>query len=758
LDEEDVGGVIEQITGCFPSQPLAEAILQRTDGNPFFVIEIVRHLAAGGPRQAIDPNTPLVIPGNVRDAIRRRVSAISSDCRDLLETAAAIGRDFSVPVLAAASGRSTDDVIDLLDEASRAHITHETDAVGQSRFTHVLISETLAADLGTRRLMKKHASIAAAFELVHAAEKASYIDVIAHHYRMAAAIGFAPQAIDYSVAAARRAMGQAAWEKAIDHYQQALDVFELLPHPELTARCTLLLALGDAQNVEAGLFSSAAARATFEQAAELAFEVGDAELFARAAIGFDGINALTTTGGVRQVALLDEALSMLGPSDSVLKARVMGRLAASLMDRSLSCRDVPRARTLSDSSLAMARRIGDPVTLVNVLMMWHIAHNGPADTDKRLAAMQEAISVAEAAGERELLALAHELRCNDLLEMGAMAEFEHDLQMLHGIADELRLPLLRWSMLNRQAVREQSAGRYQRAENLVTELKDTRSLVGDRISYLKMFFLLREQGRLDEIAGDVRATLESSSQLYDLAFGLILDIDTGHLDEARLALEQVPVASYGRLEHDATWLLTLALHAEACHALDDGDRAGVLFRLLSPYAERNAGATGNLFLGAASRFLGLLATTRHEWEVAERQFRHAIDINTRLAMPAYVAHAQYAYAEMLTRRGVPVDHETVRALLDPVITTTRTLGMRPLHQRASALRESSTHPRSGAVVSSRERDVLCLIAEGRSNLEIAASLSISPHTVETHVTNILNKLGVESRTAAATWAVRRGIV
>jgi DNA-binding NarL/FixJ family response regulator len=60
-------------------------------------------------------------------------------------------------------------------------------------------------------------------------------------------------------------------------------------------------------------------------------------------------------------------------------------------------------------------------------------------------------------------------------------------------------------------------------------------------------------------------------------------------------------------------------------------------------------------------------------------------------------------------------------------------------------------------LTAREREVLHHLAEGRSNRVIAETLSLSERTVENHVLHILTKLGVESRTAAATWAVRHGV-
>jgi DNA-binding NarL/FixJ family response regulator len=57
----------------------------------------------------------------------------------------------------------------------------------------------------------------------------------------------------------------------------------------------------------------------------------------------------------------------------------------------------------------------------------------------------------------------------------------------------------------------------------------------------------------------------------------------------------------------------------------------------------------------------------------------------------------------------------------------------------------------------REREVLILVAQGLSNQQIADSLVISERTARTHVSNILSKLGVASRTQAALWAIREGI-
>ncbi|GAA2950844.1 MULTISPECIES: response regulator [Streptomyces] len=62
----------------------------------------------------------------------------------------------------------------------------------------------------------------------------------------------------------------------------------------------------------------------------------------------------------------------------------------------------------------------------------------------------------------------------------------------------------------------------------------------------------------------------------------------------------------------------------------------------------------------------------------------------------------------------------------------------------------------GSTLTEREREVLGLIADGRSNREIARALVLSEKTVKTHVSNILMKLDLSDRTQAALWAVRHG--
>jgi DNA-binding NarL/FixJ family response regulator len=85
--------------------------------------------------------------------------------------------------------------------------------------------------------------------------------------------------------------------------------------------------------------------------------------------------------------------------------------------------------------------------------------------------------------------------------------------------------------------------------------------------------------------------------------------------------------------------------------------------------------------------------------------------------------------------------------LDPAVARRLTLSLRAGRPGAAA-----------GNLTAREREILRLLGAGEANKEIAAELSISERTVRTHVSNILGKLGLSSRTQAVLWAIREGLV
>jgi ATP/maltotriose-dependent transcriptional regulator MalT len=193
----------------------------------------------------------------------------------------------------------------------------------------------------------------------------------------------------------------------------------------------------------------------------------------------------------------------------------------------------------------------------------------------------------------------------------------------------------------------------------------------------------------------------------------------------------------------------------------------LLYELLSPYADRNvAPASSPVYFGSASHYLGLLSTILNRWGDAIRNFEAAIEMNARMNAVPFVAYTRFVYARMLLAKGAVEDRARVDALLTQAQATADELSMFRLAADVTELRERLPGRRSptagGAAVrfglSDRELDVLRLLAERRSNPEIAGALFISRATVRTHVDNILGKLGVHSRAEAVDVAQRHGLL
>ena len=176
LDDTGVISLMEAAAGHTledAAMRLAHAVQRETDGNPFFVTEVLRHLADTGaiyqdPKGrwvAADTVDQIALPASIRAVIGARVGKLGPDAERVLSLAAVIGRDFDLDVLARASQTSEDQLLDILDAATAGALVRElTDTPGHYNFAHALIQHTLYADLGLTRRARAHRRVAEALE------------------------------------------------------------------------------------------------------------------------------------------------------------------------------------------------------------------------------------------------------------------------------------------------------------------------------------------------------------------------------------------------------------------------------------------------------------------------------------------------------------------------------------------------------------------------------------------------------------------
>lgn len=200
---------------------------------------------------------------------------------------------------------------------------------------------------------------------------------------------------------------------------------------------------------------------------------------------------------------------------------------------------------------------------------------------------------------------------------------------------------------------------------------------------VQMFTIRREQGRLQEIAPLVKHFVSEHGADAAWRPGLALIYsEIGQREQARVEFERLASDDFGVIPHDSLWQTCLTYLAEVCDELQDVERAQVLYGLLLPYAEQTV-VVGNavVCLGAASRFLGQLASTCGHWDDAQMHFEHALDLNERMDAPPWIAHTHYHYARMLLRRGKPEDALRANDMADRALNMATRLKMQGLFGR-----------------------------------------------------------------------------
>jgi DNA-binding SARP family transcriptional activator len=683
LARDEVAELVRALGGD-PSEEFLDALHGETEGNPFFIEEVVRQVGPDGAVSLAEAG----VPDGIREVISRRLRRLGEDASEALQVAAVIGREFDFDLLEAVAPLEGDALVAALDAAVEARVLRESGRVGHYAFGHALLQATLYDGLSALRRARLHGRVGEAVVKLRATDLDPHLPALAHHFAQAAPAGKHERAIDFALAAARRADRLLAWEEAADHYRAALRTRAEAGAPDDHVRAELLLALGESED-RAG--NEDAARETFREAAATARALGDPGLLGRAALGYAGRWSVLGRVAEERRELLEEALVTLGEregsSGTPLRARLLARLALELYYGG----DPQRRLDLSGEALTLARLTGDPHTLAVCLDARHYALWRPENVEERLDVAAELRQVAEETGDAELELEGAGWTVVDLLELGDVQGADVQIAAASKLAEALQRPIWLWWTALFRCARAQLDGRFDDAERLAGEAL----AVGQRgqgenavnAFAQAMFNIRREQGRLAEIEPSVAHFVELYPALPAWRAGrAMLHLELGRPDAAREEFETIAGPGFDALPRDANWLIAVTLLSEVCAALGDGVRAEALYALLLPYANRNVvvgrAATCN---GSASRLLGLLAATMGEQELAEGHFIDALSMHERMGARPWTVRTQVAYAELLLRRRRRGDRPRARDLLGAAGGTAEELGMAAVAARVAEL-------------------------------------------------------------------------
>ncbi len=596
-----------------------------------------------------------------------------------------IGREFDYDVLEAVVSQSPDELVEALEEGVEARVLREAGHVGRYAFTHALVRATLYDGISQLRRARLHGRVGESLVRLRGGDLDPHLAMLAHHFAQAAPVERPDRAIDFALAAARRADRLLAWEEAAQHYRAALRARELAGAVDDQVRGRAAAGarrLGGSRGASRRRRGRRSRRRSARRASSTTpccWPAGRSAWRGRGRCSAARIRRGSRCSTRRWMGLAED--------DSPLRARLLARLSLELYYAG-----EPELRlSLSEEAVAVARRIGDPRTLAMCLDARHYALWRPENVEERLEVAAELRRVAEHTGDPELELQGAGWTIIDLMELGDIDGVDVQIAAASKLAEALHRPIWLWCTSLFRGARAQLAGEFDEAERLAQETLaiGQRGQAENALHYYAqaMFNIRREQGRLAEVEGAVRGFIELYPAIpaWRAALALLL-VELGRPDEARAEFERLADGGFADIPPDANWLIAITLLAEVCGALSDGPRAEELYALLEPYAGRNVvvgrNATNN---GSASRLLGLLASARHEFDLAEHHFEEAQAMHVRMGARPWQARTQVSYAEMLLERHRGDDARRASEMLADAIIVADALGMVVLAEHARSL-------------------------------------------------------------------------
>lgn len=639
---------------------LAHMLCRETDGNPFFTVELLRNLNETGALQLeadgryalVGDVEELSLPTSVREVIADRTARLGEEPLRVLSTAAVIGQEFDLDVLAATTGVSENRLIEILESAATvALVAESSETPGRFRFVHALLAHTLAQDLGPTRRQRTHLRIAQTLEAL-GAERDGRVAELAHHWAASASGADTTRAVYFARRAGEAALAALAPVDAIGWFAQALELLD--PHEDNVEHGTLLAGLARAQ-LEAG---KPEYRATLREAGELALRIKDRELLvtlALCAMRFEWVEPAEAD----RIAVIEAALDAVGTEDSSSRARLLLALA-----EGLDPREWRRREELASEAAEIARRLGDEREFYELVspIFWMLL--SPPRLEERCALAESAATMTAASlvAEFDALATLHHVRVEIADRPGADAAFAR----LEDLADRLGTPYARWSVLQHTSWRFLGDGDIAAAEQAAQDCLEVG--LGMGIAAAKHAFgaelmaIRIAQGRAGEIAAFVADGVENLGTLSDSwkAAVALLECASGRLENVEAGLEQEFAGRFDHLTQDFTWLFALSAWAECAIALGRRDVASFLAELLRPFGSHLIFLSAANW-GAVARTVGCLDAMLGDHVSAEANLRHALAIHERFGAVYWTARTQLDLAEVVDE---PELVETARIAID----------------------------------------------------------------------------------------------
>lgn len=729
----------------------APALARNTGGNPF-LIELVTSGTA--PVPGPDPLRAMLSDrADLRTLITARVNSLAPEFRGLIEIAAVMAERIQPTLLARIAGSSVEHVSEQLGVAAATGILQFGDR--GLTFAHALVRDAIVAAVDPERLAELHTVVARA--LATDANE-GITGVIAEHWRLANDPDAARHCLDYARRAARHAGESLAYEQAAAFATMAVDQARALGGADAVL-AELMIQLAE-YRAEANQLTEALA--TLTEASDIAERAGRPDLLARAALVLHGVGSFETHRVILDIC--DRALAQLATPDPVIESRLLAQQAVCAAE----CGGGAHAADLAATALAKAAAAGDPLAELEAVAARHLAIAVPQTVTERKALALRAVSLSHRVGSPVAALWGHLWTFETALQTGDMATVDVELGEIDQISRRSRSPIARWHHLRLSATRTTLVGDFAaglaaiaEAQRIAVRMQDL-SMMGQYYAYHLQLALLRND--LADLPPEFLTAVNRSPAIpvVRLCVPLLYALRGDH-DRSRAAFAEFRRLPEG-LPYGPRWAPTLVLTGQAAIMLADKEVAARVYRALRPTAEYCTGDGSGAVFAAGSNALLLadLALTIGDHAAAAEWYATAYQVNTRLGARPFAALAVLGLAEAAAAQVAHRDagaraHDlsTLRRDTARAAEEFRRLGMLgSLAQAEAALSMLSKGADKAGCLSRREKEVTALVARALSNRDIALQLHLSERTVESHVSHILTKLSLRTRTELTAWYLR----
>ncbi|NML32298.1 helix-turn-helix transcriptional regulator [Paraburkholderia antibiotica] len=760
LGVEATGALIEAATHHAWPADLVARLHAKSQGNPFFIGEFVKHELAQN-RTGVAHRYPQIdaLPASIGEFISERFRGLVEDSRRTLAVAAVIETKIAYPLLRAVTGFSEERLLTALDELLDLRLLdeHVDDGGIYYEFHQPLVQTTVYESLGAARRQFLHRIIAK--ELMDSAAPAEQASRIARHLLRGTAEGRQEDALPYLLQAANDAVACFANNEAVALLNSALRILER-SKPGAVSRTELELLLGESYK-RLGDFLHAVD--TWRSALGHTLDARQRATLRRC-IGRALWQAGAEAEGMRE---LQAGMDELGEAaHSVEGAFLRQEFAQARLRQG----DIPGALQQAAMVLEQIDEHEAPELVSRVYIIQCLAYGLRGDGRRASQAGNRAIGLAETIAYPGAAFLAHYTMAALLRYDGEQRQFDAHTAACTRIAERMQSPALATWPLSLSIERQTMFGRLADAVSIgeravdIDRAIDQGTMLPRSLAFLAVAVRLsgdpeRAAQYLDEARRLVGLLHKTELRTVVVVKGAqaYLAFLNGQFDAA---LEQAKalLATIATPEPLKFYLLhphVLPLAAEAAVRSGEDEQA-------SDYVAAIRALQGGGFhpaLAAARYVDGLLSMRRRDDAQALVELREACAMFERDNRVFDAARVRVDLA-----RAYGQGDERDAAVTELLGAGERFAAIGALREAAAAARELRRFglrptfgvPRraSGQSVSAREKEVIAHIAKGLSNKEIAARLALSELTIETHVKNILRKLGLRSRTQVAAYAMQ----